>query len=71
MISGKKTHDLSESGGQAECNIWCYATLGERDRDMFEIDHSLLYLAEFFPPKTTLCLLTKFRLMLFTTVLFS
>ena len=25
MISGKKPHDLSESGGQAECNIWCYA----------------------------------------------
>ena len=25
MISGKKPRDLSESGGQAECNIWCYA----------------------------------------------
>ena len=27
MILGKKPHDLPESGGQAECNIWCYATL--------------------------------------------
>ena len=27
MISNKKPHDLSESGGQAGCNIWCYATL--------------------------------------------
>ena len=23
MISGKKPRDLSESGGQAGCNIWC------------------------------------------------
>ena len=26
---------------------FCALLLGERDRDMFEIDHSLLYLAEF------------------------
>ena len=25
--------------------------LGERDRDMFEIDHNSLYLADFSPPK--------------------
>ena len=25
MISGKKPRDLSESGGQAGCNIFCYA----------------------------------------------
>ena len=27
MILGKKPHDLSESCGQAECNIWCYAAM--------------------------------------------
>ena len=28
-------------------NIFSRSSFGERDRDMFEIDHSLLYLAEF------------------------
>ena len=40
MILNKKPHDLSESGGQAECNIWCYCNAAMATSFVLEVSLS-------------------------------